>query len=156
MLPFLFQINGVTVEVVTDNDIIVDYIKTDILPCAMVDTPSRNDIDGTVYVPAVFHKLTKKQQTLILSHECGHVALGHLSLAKAGELLINESIEAEADKWAVDIHGVAAYTKMINDLTQYTLDILKEYISDESVYNKLVVDMTNQANKRIANFMLLY
>lgn len=158
MLPFLFQINGVTVEVVTDNNVVEQYVKTSVLPCAIVDKvkSSRDDVNGIVYVPSVFHTLSKKQQTLMLSHECGHVALKHLDLVEEGVLLINNTIEAEADKWAADIHGINNYIKMLNDLTTITLNILKEYIADKSVYMNLEETVKSQAKQRIVDLMLLY
>ena len=156
MKPYLFEINNVKVEVVTDNETICQYINSDAFPCAMVTDPQREGIDGTVFVPEVFHDLSKQHQVMMLTHECGHVALGHLANAAKGELTIDPFIEAEADHWAASIQGVAAYVDMIEVLNIRTVEVAKTMIPDEEVQNMIEEQSAIATKKRIADFMLLF
>lgn len=157
MKPYLFEINNVKVEIITDNSVIEQYINTDAFPCAMVTDPQREGIHGTVFVSEAFHTMmSEKHQVMMLTHECGHIALGHLAKVPEKELTIDPVIEAEADHWAASIQGVANYIDMIEALNRRTMEVAKTIIPYEEVCDQLEEQSAIATKKRIADFMLLF
>ena len=108
---FLFETSGLTIQVIEDNTKMGSLGVPEYIPSAAVDSTDIKGIDAVVYVTSAFFKLTLPSQQVILFHEAGHVACGHLELdeAKTSDLVINDDLEAEADTWAVTKSSIAAF-----------------------------------------------
>ena len=108
---FLFETSGLKIQVIEDNESMKSVGVPEFIPSAAVDNCNVEGIDAVVIVTTAFFKLTKESQRVILFHEAGHVACGHLELeeAQTSDLVINDALEAEADAWAVRQTSVAAF-----------------------------------------------
>lgn len=108
---FLFETSGLKIQVIEDNEKMKSMGVPEFIPAAAVDSTDIASLDGIVYVTSAFFNLSKESQQVILFHEAGHVACGHLKLdeAKTSDLVINDQLEAEADAWAVNQTSVAAF-----------------------------------------------
>lgn len=129
---FLFETSGLKIQVIEDNESMKSVGVPDFIPSAAVDSCNIEGIDAIVIVTEAFFKLTKESQQVILFHEAGHVACGHLELdeAKTDDLVINEELEAEADAWAVNQIGVAAFDAALYECGKLIADAVN---ADETV-----------------------
>ena len=66
-------------------------------------------------------------RNIALTHEAGHVAMGHLKLeaAAGNDVVINDKLEAEADKWAADVVGESAFDLMMDAMVYESLKALR-------------------------------
>lgn len=130
-MAFLFEVSGVRLEVREDNDIFTAMGIPAFLPSAMVDEPSKHGVtaDGAVFVTSAFMRLPKYFRDIALTHEAGHVSLGHLSMItddQRGEVIVDDQIEAEADRFAADIVGESAYDFMLDAVAYESLKAIRE------------------------------
>ena len=128
-MSFLFEVSGIRLNVEINNDAFDRIGVPSFLPSAMVDCPTKHgikDADGACFVTSAFMQLPEFYRNIALTHEAGHVAMGHLELEEAAgnDLVINEKFEAEADNWAANIVGQAAFDSMMDALTHETLKAL--------------------------------
>ena len=129
-MSFLFEVSGIRLNVEVNDDAFTRVGVPAFLPSAMVDCPAKHgvkDVDGACFVTSAFMQLPEHFRNIALTHEAGHVAMGHLELEESAgnDLVINERFEAEADKWAADIVGQVAFDSMMDALTHETLKALK-------------------------------
>ena len=153
-MAFLFEISGIRLNVQVDNDKFTMMGVPDFLPSAMVDIPSKHgitDADGACFVTEAFMKLPEYIRNIALTHECGHVAMGHLDRpeSQGDELVINDRLEAEADRWAAAIHGESAFDLMMFTLSHETLKAVMAKGVDGS---KVRPVFEAEIEKRISNY----
>lgn len=128
-MPFLFEISGIRLNVEVNDDAFTAAGIPAFFPSAMVDCPKKHgavDVDGTCFVTAAFMKMPKYTRELILTHEAGHVAMGHLTLdlTATDDCVTCEKLEAEADRWAANQRGEAAFDVALDAVGHETLKIL--------------------------------
>lgn len=116
-----FTVNGYTATVVNDNDAAMKFGIPSFIPCAFIDETDKGAVINTT---TGFYKLTKATQEIILTHEIGHLALGHLKNTNPDEMTINARLEAEADLWACNVVGEEVFDKAIFETCAVTLDEL--------------------------------
>jgi Zn-dependent protease with chaperone function len=100
-----FLCKGLVLLVVTNNDKMGEFGIPSWMPSAVCDRSDNSAYQGKVYVTDGFWQLPETVQSVLLTHEAGHVACGHLDLevCQGDDLVINEVLEAQADAWAVAV-----------------------------------------------------
>lgn len=141
-----FLCKGLLLLVVTNNDKMAEFGIPSWMPSAVCDRSNNPVYQGTVYVTDGFWKLTKEAQDVLLTHEAGHVACGHLDLeiCQSDELVINDQLEAEADAWAVSVVSEEKFDAAIRECGEL---IIRTINADE-----VTVGLINQSiDKRISD-----
>lgn len=112
----LFEVNGVSLTVTVSDQQMKTYGIYPFQPSAVVLET------GEVFTTTAFTKLSSVTQYALLTHEAGHIACGHLKkYAGSTELVIDPSIEAEADAWASAIVGETAFDEAITECLDLTI-----------------------------------
>lgn len=96
---------------------------------------------------------TREQATAMLTHEIGHIVLGHLdnkaTSINADGILDDIEIEIAADKYAISRCGVAAVAGMLHSIKR---KLPKHYIfsgKKPEDYDQIVMKFVELINKRI-------
>ena len=141
-----FEVAGFKIGVVVDNAKLASYGIQSFIPSAIVDRTTIAGIDGIVYTTTAFTELSDNTRRALLTHEVGHIACGHLELdiCEGDGLVVNETIEAEADAWAVTHVGMAMFDRAVVECGNALITTLKA----DAV---TVTSIKNAVDKRIAN-----
>lgn len=88
--------------------------------------------------------MTEDEQKAIISHEIGHVHLGHLD--QPG-LLVDEASEKEADQYSMNLHGKSMKTA----LTKIRHGIYNKYILADEMPIEVINSIVGMLDDRIAS-----
>jgi hypothetical protein len=141
-----FTAKGYTATVIVDDKAAEKFGIPGFIPCAFIDETDEGPVITTT---SGFYKLTKATQEIILTHEIGHLALGHLKNTNPDEMTINARLEAEADLWACEIIGFDAFDKAIFEASAVTLDELAA--AGYTLTDEIREQARTERNARIAN-----
>ena len=141
-----FEVAGFKIGVIVDNDKLASYGIQAFIPSAVVDRTDIAGIDGIVYTTTAFTELSENTRRALLTHEVGHIACGHLELdiCEGDGLVVNETIEAEADAWAVTHVGMAMFDRAVVECG----NILATTLNADAATKAVIKDAVD---KRIAN-----
>lgn len=142
-----FSYGELSVKVVLSNEAAAKYKIPAFIPCAFMDT----DEDGNHFIVVTdgFYALTEQTQKCILTHELGHLSLGHMTDTPKDEMVMNAQIEAEADAWASYIVGKEEFEKAVYESAAVTLDQLGN--NGINLTPEIRTAVRAEANKRIAD-----
>ena len=146
-----FTVNGFSASVIQDNEMALKFGIPSIIPSCFID---KINGDVVIITTSGFNVLSDKTQQVILTHELGHLALGHLEITPAEIMTNNDLLEAEADRWAMEIVGVDALDKAVYETAAVTLDQLA--INGVELTPAIRSEMREVSNKRISNRTSVY
>lgn len=146
-----FTVKGFSAKVVQDNEMAMKFGIPSIIPSCFID---KINGDIVIITTSGFDVLSDKTQSVILTHELGHLALGHLEILPADIMTMNDRLEAEADRWAVAIVGVDALDKAVYETAAVTLDQLA--INGVELTPAIRNEMREASSKRISNRTSVY